>query len=180
MRGIRPGSPSFSCGDVGIRAQCPFACKSRFWAQKETAVEEESSGPAACRSRRLQNVSANRVDFRELGRTGEASRNRSNGRYSNGLRPQLAHRQIVEKPPKNRQFRIRLPPPPPTFAHERKAKVPTVAFGEGGPPPEAGATAGKPSIPRFARSVVGAGAGRWASASGLAQPARLPPPPPYE
>jgi hypothetical protein len=81
-----------------------------FSERNEAAVEEESSSPAARRSRRLQHVSMNRVDLRAVEETRADSRNRSKRQYVNRLRPQLAHRQRVEKLPKKSQFRVRLPP----------------------------------------------------------------------
>ena len=88
---------------------------------------EESSGPTARRSRRLQNASTNQVDFRRMKETSADSRNGSKRQRVNGLRPQLAHRQLVEKLPKNRQFRVRLPPPPPSLTRCARSGVGAVA-----------------------------------------------------
>ena len=97
------------------RDPCPLprgTLSRAFSDRNEAAVVGESSGPAARRSRRLQHVSTNRVDLRAIEGTRADRRKRSNRQHVNRLRPQLAYRQRVEKLPKNRQFRVRLPPPP--------------------------------------------------------------------
>jgi hypothetical protein len=104
-----------ACGGGALLHMSPFAgarLRPRLWGvaspidyprhRSDAAVVEESSGPASRRSRRLQNVSTNRVDFRGTKETRADSRNRFKRQHVYGLRPQLAHRQVVEKLPTNR------------------------------------------------------------------------------